>query len=174
MKLYRSKGSIWTGTQADAKAAQGGNDYESIEVPTDKPSLLTWLNEFDVRPGAAPVREQTPAPEPVEAPPAPDREQPTEIDPTKMRPAQLERFEAVARKLGWTPPGETPPPPPAPEPAPRKITDMSATATLSRMDNPGVDVDGICETIGKAKGWALRRYAGAVAVAFQLLGDSKK
>ena len=106
MKLYRSKGSIWTGTQADAKAAQGGNDYESIEVPTDKPSLLAWLNEFDVRPGAAPVRDQAPAPEPVEAPPAPEQEQPAEIDPTKMRPSQLERFEALARKLGWTPPGE--------------------------------------------------------------------
>lgn len=47
--------------------------------------------------------------------------------------------------------------------------DMSATATLARMDNPGIDVDGICETIGKARGYALKRYASAVAVAFQRL-----
>lgn len=47
--------------------------------------------------------------------------------------------------------------------------DMSACATLARMDNPGIDVDGICETIGKAKGHALKRYAGAVAIAFQCL-----
>lgn len=113
MKLYRSKGSIWTGTQADAKAAQGGTDYETIEVPTDKPSLLTWLNEFDVRPGerSGPIMIQDaagnarplviPETEPEEAP-AP----PAEIDASKMRPAQMERFEALAKKLGWTPPGE--------------------------------------------------------------------
>jgi len=47
--------------------------------------------------------------------------------------------------------------------------DFSATATLSRVDNPGVDVDAICETIGRSKGYALKRYAGAVAVAFQIL-----
>ena len=45
--------------------------------------------------------------------------------------------------------------------------DMSAVATLSRMDNPGIDVDGICETIGRARGYALKRYAAAVAIAFQ-------
>lgn len=44
--------------------------------------------------------------------------------------------------------------------------DLSADAALSRMDNPGIDVDGICETIGKARGYALKRYARAVAVAF--------
>jgi hypothetical protein len=44
---------------------------------------------------------------------------------------------------------------------------MSASAALARMDNPGIDVDGICETIGKARGYALKRYAGAVAIAFQ-------
>lgn len=45
--------------------------------------------------------------------------------------------------------------------------DMSASATLARMDNPGIDVDGICETIGRARGYALKRYAAAVAIAFQ-------
>lgn len=44
---------------------------------------------------------------------------------------------------------------------------MTGEATLARMDNPGVDVDGICETIGRARGYALKRYAGAVSVAFQ-------
>lgn len=46
---------------------------------------------------------------------------------------------------------------------------MDATAILSRSDNPGTDVDAIIETIGKAKGYALKRYAGAVAVAFHAL-----
>lgn len=63
MKLYRSLGSVWTGTQADAKAAQNGKDFEEIDVPTDKPGLMAWLNTFEVRkpgPGApAPVVTET-------------------------------------------------------------------------------------------------------------------
>lgn len=51
MKLYRSLGRHWTGTQSDAKAAQGGKDFEQFEVPTDKAGLLDFLNTFDVRPG---------------------------------------------------------------------------------------------------------------------------
>ncbi|MCG7348862.1 hypothetical protein [Sphingomonas sp. ACRSK] len=102
MKLYRSLGRIWSGTQADAKTAQGGADYEAIEVPTDKPSLIEWLNKFDVRPGEAskdqmlvghpdePETAEAPAPAPPEPP---------------MRETQMARFEALARKLGWTPPG---------------------------------------------------------------------
>ena len=54
MKLYRSLGRIWTGTQADAKKAQDGKDFEEIDVPTDKPGLMAWLNTFDVRPGDVP------------------------------------------------------------------------------------------------------------------------
>lgn len=46
---------------------------------------------------------------------------------------------------------------------------MDATAVLSRSDNQGVDVDAIIEIIGKANGYALKRYAGAVAVAFHAL-----
>ncbi|ARK07504.1 hypothetical protein LAV_00129 [Sphingobium phage Lacusarx] len=45
MKLYLSNARTWTGTQADAKEAQGGSDFEAIEVPTDKPGLIAWLNE---------------------------------------------------------------------------------------------------------------------------------
>lgn len=53
MKLYLSKGTIWTGTQADAKAAQGGNDYEHVEVPDPKPDRIAWLNEhWNSRPAA--------------------------------------------------------------------------------------------------------------------------
>lgn len=59
MKLYRSLGRIWTGTQATARQAQGGKDFEEIDVPTDKPGLMAFLNTFDVRPG------DVPAPEPV-------------------------------------------------------------------------------------------------------------
>lgn len=107
MKLYRSKGEIWTGTQADAKAAQGGTDYETIEVPTDKPNLIRWLNEQEAAHAANPTRlVEAPAVEPEE-PPTP----PAEIDATKMRPAQMERFEALAKKLGYTPPGEQLPAP---------------------------------------------------------------
>lgn len=63
---------------------------------------------------------------------------------------------------------------PAPKPpaAPSAPLPMDATSTLSRMQNPGVNVDSIVETIGSSKGYALKRYAGAVAVAFQSLsGD---
>jgi hypothetical protein len=50
MNLYRSLGHIWTGTQADARAANNGDkDFEHIDVPTDKPSLLQFLNEMEAR-----------------------------------------------------------------------------------------------------------------------------
>ena len=48
--------------------------------------------------------------------------------------------------------------------------DMSATAVIARSDNPGTDIDAIVETILAAKGCALKRFAGAVAVAFTKLG----
>lgn len=57
-----------------------------------------------------------------------------------------------------------------PDPAaPRTPVETTTEATLSRIDNPGVDVDGIVEIIGASTGWALKRYSGAVAVAFQML-----
>lgn len=50
MKLYRSKDRIWTGTQADAKAANDGDkNFEHIEVPTDKAGLIAFLNEMEGR-----------------------------------------------------------------------------------------------------------------------------
>jgi hypothetical protein len=50
MKLYRIthlSGYIWHGTQADAKlgAKQIGGTWEQVDVPTDKESLLQWLND---------------------------------------------------------------------------------------------------------------------------------
>lgn len=58
-------------------------------------------------------------------------------------------------------PQATPTPPPRP--------DMSASATLSRMDNPGRDIDGAVEMIATSRGHALKRFAGAVALAYQRL-----
>ena len=50
MKLYTDYKGRWAGTQADAK--QFGA-FEQVEVPTDKPTLLEFLNEYQV--GAADV-----------------------------------------------------------------------------------------------------------------------
>ena len=50
MRLYTDNQGNWAGTQADAK--QFG-EYEQVEVPTDKPTLLEFLNEYKV--GAADV-----------------------------------------------------------------------------------------------------------------------
>ena len=49
MKLYSNGLGKWVGTQADAK--QFGETYigvETIDVPTDKPNLLAFLNRHDV------------------------------------------------------------------------------------------------------------------------------
>jgi len=50
MRLYTDSNGRWAGTQSDAK--QFG-EYEQVEVPTDKPTLLEFLNEYQV--GAADV-----------------------------------------------------------------------------------------------------------------------
>ena len=42
MKLYTDNKGRWAGTQSDAK--QFGA-FEQVEVPTDKPNLLVFLNE---------------------------------------------------------------------------------------------------------------------------------
>lgn len=65
MNLYRSLGHIWTGTQKDAKAA---GEYEAIDVPTDKPSLLAFLNEMEAR--------LAPEPEPADTVSEPDPDRP--------------------------------------------------------------------------------------------------
>ena len=49
MKLYSNGLGKWAGTQADAK--QFGETYhgiETIDVPTDKPNLLAFLNRHEV------------------------------------------------------------------------------------------------------------------------------
>lgn len=50
MRLYTDSNGRWAGTQSDAK--QFG-EYEQVDVPTDKPTLLEFLNEYQV--GAADV-----------------------------------------------------------------------------------------------------------------------
>jgi len=50
MRLYTDGKGRWAGTQSDAK--QFGA-FEQVEVPTDKPTLLEFLNEYQV--GAADV-----------------------------------------------------------------------------------------------------------------------
>lgn len=55
--------------------------------------------------------------------------------------------------------------------APPRAVDMSASGTLSRMDNPDIRVDDVVEAIGKSKMHALKRFAGAVAMRFQELAS---
>jgi len=67
------------------------------------------------------------------------------------------------------------PPPPSGDDEPAYVDPdppMCATSILSRIDNPKIPVDDVVETIGTSKGYALRRYAGAVALRFEEL--SKK
>ncbi len=47
MKLYRIAGLGWTGTQAEARAEakHHGTAWQPVEVPTDKPGLIAWLND---------------------------------------------------------------------------------------------------------------------------------
>ena len=42
MRLYMNKQGEWVGTQAEAKKIGA----TMVEVPTDKPNLLKWLNTF--------------------------------------------------------------------------------------------------------------------------------
>ena len=43
MRLYKNSDGVWAGTQADARK-YCGKDYIEVDVPTDKPSLLKFLN----------------------------------------------------------------------------------------------------------------------------------
>jgi len=45
MKLYTDNQGRWAGTQADAKKF---GEFEQVEVPTDKPTLLEFLNAHKV------------------------------------------------------------------------------------------------------------------------------
>lgn len=46
MRLYTNNQGAWAGTQADAKKLDGS--FELAEVPTDKATLLEFLNEYQV------------------------------------------------------------------------------------------------------------------------------
>tara|TARA_R110002072_G_scaffold172235_2_gene326195 strand:+ start:345 stop:689 length:345 start_codon:yes stop_codon:yes gene_type:complete len=46
MRLYTDNKGVWAGTQSDAKKLDGS--FELAEVPTDKATLLTFLNEYQV------------------------------------------------------------------------------------------------------------------------------
>jgi len=43
MRLYRTAAGQWAGTQADARAL-AGKAWDEVDVPTDKPGLLAFLN----------------------------------------------------------------------------------------------------------------------------------
>ena len=43
MRLYKNSNGVWAGTQADARK-YCGKDYQTVDVPTDKPNLLGFLN----------------------------------------------------------------------------------------------------------------------------------
>ena len=51
MKLYKNSDGVWAGTQADARK-MCGKTYSTVDVPTDKPSLLMFLNANKVGGGA--------------------------------------------------------------------------------------------------------------------------
>jgi hypothetical protein len=74
MRLYRidhiSGRTTWYGTQADASAAAKlfSTPWELAEVPTDKPALLVWLNDYKPGwrdPSAAPAEAPPPAAPPL-------------------------------------------------------------------------------------------------------------
>ena len=46
MKLYTNWHGAWAGTQADAKEIKG--EVHQFDVPTDKPNLLSFLNQNNV------------------------------------------------------------------------------------------------------------------------------
>lgn len=69
MKLYIDRDGTYHGTQADAKAS--GLPWEQVEVPTDKPSLIAYLNEHCSPPPEQEERSGDPQPEPAPPSPAP-------------------------------------------------------------------------------------------------------
>ena len=64
MRLYTNMKAEWFGTQADAKAA--GAEWWEVNVPTDKPNLIAFLNGMSACAGAIEaLRSDTPAAAPV-------------------------------------------------------------------------------------------------------------
>jgi len=50
-EVYKNSDGVWAGTQADARK-MCGKTYSTVDVPTDKPSLLMFLNANKVGGGA--------------------------------------------------------------------------------------------------------------------------
>ena len=50
MRLYKNSDGVWAGTQVDARR-MCGKGYSEVDVPTDKPSLLRFLNANKVGSG---------------------------------------------------------------------------------------------------------------------------
>jgi hypothetical protein len=50
MRFYRNDDMVaavqWTATQAEADRLFGRGCWQAVDVPTDKPGLLAWLNEL--------------------------------------------------------------------------------------------------------------------------------
>ena len=63
MRLYRTQSGQWTGTQAEAvrlARIDSAGSWDQVEIPTDKPGLLAWLNEHCAQPIAAPPLSASP------------------------------------------------------------------------------------------------------------------
>ena len=72
MRLYRNDSMIaaaqWAGTQDDANKLFGRGRWELVEVPTDKPGLIAWLNALSAdAPQAAPETAPQSPPAPPQA-----------------------------------------------------------------------------------------------------------
>ncbi len=48
MRLYTNDKGAWAGTQADARR-DFGKDWREVDVPTSKPDLLAFLNNYGVK-----------------------------------------------------------------------------------------------------------------------------
>jgi hypothetical protein len=64
MRLYRTEAGKWAGTQDEARQL-AGRAWSQVEVPTDKPGLLAFLNEMAAKAPRSPVERL----EPDHAPP---------------------------------------------------------------------------------------------------------
>ena len=60
MRLYTNDKGAWAGTQADARK-DFGKDWREVDVPTSKPDLLAFLNNYGVKQSDDAVIEYTDA-----------------------------------------------------------------------------------------------------------------
>lgn len=128
MKLYRKTDGTWAGTQAEA-----GKGFEPVEVPTDKPGLIAWLN--DNMGGAT----ESPA----------EREEGS-VATTEAKTAETPRKSAYTGN-GNVPEGSCP-----------RCT-WSYSKSKAAMDKlwAGAEADAIAERIEQADGWMLVRLIAA-------------